>query len=471
MSQCASTPNQTTTPTHDGSFTLVKSPKKRKPKTPPPQSSQSSPFQKSQKTPRTPPPGTSTRVKPSPEQPMSQGAKPAQTVARQSIEPQGKREPVQGQTPQSGDSQPMRQRTKKRARESPDPASEESTHPSARTLSFLDAVQELSSLVGGDRMTVPRKNAIHEFLARMQSLYSAVAEENAALRAEVRTLRSSPPAQVRSYSSVAAQPAPSQPPRAKAQKIEKVNNSNKGCAIFISSKEGEGVKEVQKHLTTILNPRKEKIKIRSLRVAKSVLVVETETAEDAQKIMTNTKINEKLRCEPPRKRRPLLIMYDIPSDMSAEDIRDTIYEQNFEGQLSKDEFNEKFQLKFKTGPREKTTVHHVAEVEASLRSNILKRGRIYLGFRSVNIKDYVVVSRCVKCQDLGHVAKYCTREKATCAHCGEEDHNKQQCEKKNQPAVCIPCQRRGKKCSQQRKDCPTHALLLDRLIQRTDYGC
>ena len=241
--------------------------------------------------------------------------------------------------------------------------------------------------------------------------------------------------------------------------------------MFVSSKGGQDVKEVERQLTTVLNPRKEKIRIRSMRATKSVLVVETETLEDAQKIMGNSKLNETLKCEPPRKRRPLLKMYDIPSDMKQEEIVDTIYEQNFEGHLSKEEFQQKFSLRFRTGPREKTTVHHVAEVEASLRTHILRRGRIYLGFRSVNIKDYVVVPRCIKCQDLGHVAKYCSREKSTCAHCGEEDHSKQQCEKKHQPAVCIPCQRRGKKCSQAKKDCPTNALLLERLIQRTDYGC
>ena len=164
-------------------------------------------------------------------------------------------------------------------------------------------------------------------------------------------------------------------------------------------------------------------------------------------------------------------MYDIPSDMKSDEIIETIYDQNFEGQSRKEEFIEKFNLKFKTGPRDKTTVHHVAEVEASLRTLILKRGRIYLGFRSVNVKDYVVVPRCIKCQDLGHVAKYCSKEKSTCSHCGEEDHSKQQCAKNNQPAVCIPRQRRGKKCSQAKKDCPTNTLLLERLIQRTDYGC
>ena len=119
------------------------------------------------------------------------------------------------------------------------------------------------------------------------------------------------------------------PLRAKAQNIENVKNTNKGCTIFICSKEEEGVKEDQRHFTTVLNPRQDKIKIRSMRATKNGLVVETETNEDANKILSNQEVNDKLKCELAWKRRPLLILYDIPSDMPQEEVLDTIYEENF----------------------------------------------------------------------------------------------------------------------------------------------
>lgn len=75
-----------------------------------------------------------------------------------------------------------------------------------------------------------------------------------------------------------------------------------------------------------------------------------------------------------------------------------------------------FSLKFKTGPRDKEVVHHVAEVTSTMRKLILQKGRLYLPFISVVAKDFIVVPRSLKCQDLGHIAKYCKCESNICAN-------------------------------------------------------
>lgn len=111
----------------------------------------------------------------------------------------------------------------------------------------------------------------------------------------------------------------------------------------------------------------------------------------------------------------------------------------------------------------------VAEVSNQIRKEMVNQGRIYVGFSSVSAKDYIVVARCNKCRDLGHVAKHCSKEES-CEHCGETGHKKEACTKKKQAATCIPCTRRGKKCNANNQaECPTHRLMLERLIQRTDY--
>lgn len=56
--------------------------------------------------------------------------------------------------------------------------------------------------------------------------------------------------------------------------------------MFISSKGGRDVKEVERQLTTVQDLGREKIRIRSMRAAINALVVKTETIEDAQKIMS-----------------------------------------------------------------------------------------------------------------------------------------------------------------------------------------
>ena len=223
-------------------------------------------------------------------------------------------------------------------------------------------------------------------------------------------------------------------------------------------------------MTECIRPAKDKINIRSMRSTEKVLIIETETEKDIQKLNEMEALKKhSFVIEKPRKKNPLMIIYDVPSTKTDQDIKDTIYEQNFEESLSKDEFNQKFSLRFKAGPRGKNTVHHVAEVTSDLRKIILSKGRLYLDFTSHSAKDYIVVARCLKCQDLGHVAKYCNKQSSSCSHCGEQDHAKSECAKKEQPPVCIPCTLRKKKCKS-RKECPTHRLMLERLIQRIDYG-
>lgn len=86
-------------------------------------------------------------------------------------------------------------------------------------------------------------------------------------------------------------------------------------------------------------------------------------------------------------------MYDVPSGTSADRLTDMICEQDFEGEMSVNEF----QLLFKTAPKNKFTVHHVCEVSGKLRKTLLGQ----------DIGDYTVVPRNLKCQELEHVEKHC----------------------------------------------------------------
>ncbi|XP_072397385.1 uncharacterized protein [Diabrotica undecimpunctata] len=246
-------------------------------------------------------------------------------------------------------------------------------------------------------------------------------------------------------------------------KIEMQKQSN---TLFITSDNAQTEKKAQEQFTQVLDPRQSKIRINRMRTTGKAFIIETTSKEDLEKICNVKKVKEQFKSEFLRKRKSMVIIYDIPSNEKEEDIVDKIHMQIFEG-MSKKEFAEGFRIRFKTGPRGKLTVHYVAEVFPDLRKRLISN-RIFIGFFSVNAKDYIVVPKCVKCQDLDHVIKHCTKETA-CSHCGE-GHAKKDCSKTGQPRVCIPCKIRVKICNKDTKDCPTYKMLLDRFIQKADYG-
>ena len=73
--------------------------------------------------------------------------------------------------------------------------------------------------------------------------------------------------------------------------------------------------------------------------------------------------------------------------------------------------------------------------------------------------------RCTKYQRLGHTQKFCRREQATCAQCGEDGHRLRECEKE---ANCVNCG--GQHRSSDNK-CPQYAFKSEVLVTQTKRRC
>jgi len=124
--------------------------------------------------------------------------------------------------------------------------------------------------------------------------------------------------------------------------------------------------------------------------------------------------------------------------------------------------------KFRTGPRNQDRYHLVIEVPRSVREILFRRSRIYIGFEATNIKDYLVVTTCMKCFNYGHISRYC-KEDERCGNCGEKDHKKQDCKEQGKK-TCVPCYIRKKKCgAKTQQECQTYKIQLQRTIDKYDY--
>ena len=328
---------------------------------------------------------------------------------------------------------------------------------------FIDNI-----LKEGQKVSLPKIEQIKEKLLQwlvyqvtIENKLEFAEKENARLRKELHDK-----AKQTSYAQILQKSVPIM--NAKTKQIEE-NKDNAKCVMFIKGKSGETAKQLQQKLTKAVNPAKEKIRITKLRTTTKTIILETE--DDANKLMNNKQMKEKFICERQRKKKPLVIMYNVPSNLTNDDLVNAIYSQNFEDQMGKQEFQDSFVPKFKTGPREQATVHHVVEVAPELRKKIIENRRLYLHFQAIAAKDFLTIPKCLNCHDFGHIAKHCNRTEPICGHCGECTHTKNECQKRNAPAICIACTLRKKSCkAKELKDCSTYQLLMKRAISKIDYG-
>lgn len=165
-------------------------------------------------------------------------------------------------------------------------------------------------------------------------------------------------------------------------------------------------------------------------------------------------------------------MYDVPRTEDNDSLTDTLYRQNLkDSSMPKHEFMKQIRVSHRTGRKtNKESVNIVFECPSITRRLLIDLNKIYLGYYSCNIRDYLVPTRCYKCQIWGNIAAKCT-SRLTCSKCGKDGHNFEECPDKSTDkcANCI----KDKKQRDHRVDsreCPAHERAINMEVSRIDHG-
>jgi len=100
----------------------------------------------------------------------------------------------------------------------------------------------------------------------------------------------------------------------------------------------------------------------------------------------------------PSRWRPRIIAYDIERDVAREDILKAIARQNPELEIGLHEAENLIKPLFLRGPRERDTVCCVMEISPSLYKKMINFKRVYIGFMSCKIKEFLAPTKCNRCQ-------------------------------------------------------------------------
>lgn len=182
-----------------------------------------------------------------------------------------------------------------------------------------------------------------------------------------------------------------------------------------------------------------------------------------------------LRLEKPKGRNPRILVKDIPGSMEDLQFLKALFNQNIKDEISVTELD--FIKSTRIVRRRTLELYNKKwlglEVTPQIRNHLMTtKEKLYIDWTTCRFIDDLEVVRCVKCQQFGHVAKYCTDE-FSCSFCAEK-HDSKSCPRKDNPnfkPVCASCKRFKKPTDHVTgsADCPTFQFKLNQLLLHTNF--
>ncbi|CAL7932766.1 unnamed protein product [Xylocopa violacea] len=232
--------------------------------------------------------------------------------------------------------------------------------------------------------------------------------------------------------------------------------------------------ETKRALIDLVSPKEDSLQVKNVRrIQGSAIIVETAKSSNVHSLIANEKLKTAgLVVDVPAKKSPRIIIYGAPRRENDAETLQAIIDQNFNEQEKK-KYAQQTKIAFKTGNKNnKDSCNIVLETSKEAREILIKKERIYIMWQCCRVQDYIVATRCYKCQGYGHTTKHCRSEGDVCGHCAMAGHTFKNCPNKSKAAACVNCKKSGKSHNHSvtDKDCPSYIAAINLVLARTDYG-
>lgn len=214
-------------------------------------------------------------------------------------------------------------------------------------------------------------------------------------------------------------------------------------SVVVTAKdETETGEEVLNRIRKVVNAKEGGIAVEKIRKAKDrKVIVGCKTEEEREKIKERLKREEKhLNVEEIRNKDPLVILRDVLSYNSDEDVLKALKNQNpgvFEKIAGKDT---KIEIAFKKRTRNPHTQHVVMRVSPKVWQHLIRAETVKIDLQRVRVADQSPLVQCSLCLGYGHGRRFCKETVEKCSHCGGP-HMKTECADwlADAPPACCNC--------------------------------
>jgi len=261
------------------------------------------------------------------------------------------------------------------------------------------------------------------------------------------------------------------------KKVAVVNKEEKVVLVYPKTYQ-EGSEEAASSSTKaeikkVVVPRTAGIQIAKVRnIAKGGVAVTVQTSKQAENLkarLASPTSEGKFTVKDAKGKNPRIKIFDVPSTMNEDELRDCIYGQNLSDYVSKEVFVSEFKTIFKTKPDEHDKVSWIVSCSPEVRSFLVKKVKIGIDWFLCKVRDFTAVTRCFKCNGFGHTVKFC-KNQASCGKCAE-GHETRDCTYEGS-LKCSNCKRYGKPHDHGINDanCPCLIRASEMSIKKINYG-
>jgi hypothetical protein len=204
--------------------------------------------------------------------------------------------------------------------------------------------------------------------------------------------------------------------------------------LFVKSKNNQSAEYIRTPLKSKVNKTQMKVGISALKTLKNgQLLIESDKKSKLEEVckQINEVCGEELESYMPTFKKPRIIVYNVPEDITSENAAEAVVLQNSEFNLNESEINPKFMFEDR-----KKRKKLVIEVNSEIRKRLVNR-KLKIGWHVCNSNDYLTVTRCYKCSKYNHRAQECFGE-VVCPHC-VQSHKMHECKASKESHQCANC--------------------------------